>query len=273
MPPRGKAKLQLGDSWVVEEDEDCPLESTKSESPALDSPPQRQTRRTTRSPDPEFVMPPLDRDTLEASWADSTSRSTRLRGGRLGEGGRNRRSSRHDAVNDSLEKRGRRKATEGKTATESRGLKKESSNLQDILEACADHGGSVLTWVIDVLGGAFRVLKTPISYALAIWLLFGIFTVAQNFVTNSVYASLSPLCRIPGVSILGLPFCPAWERGGGEGGQPPVEFDQLMKVQGEFEQIMEESAGRASLPLDMKRGEASIRDLRQLVRYSALHSK
>ena len=52
-----------------------------------------------------------------------------------------------------------------------------------------------------------------------------------------------------------------------------MEFDQLMTVQSKFEEVLEESAGGVSLPLDMKRGEASVRDLRQLVRYSQLHSK
>jgi hypothetical protein len=52
-----------------------------------------------------------------------------------------------------------------------------------------------------------------------------------------------------------------------------VEFDRLMTVQNKFEEVLEESAGSVSLPMDMKRGEASIRDLRQLVRYSQLNSK
>jgi hypothetical protein len=35
---------------------------------------------------------------------------------------------------------------------------------------------------------------------------------------------------------------------------PPVEFDQLMTVQSKFEEVLEESAGGVSLPLDMKEG-------------------
>jgi hypothetical protein len=46
-----------------------------------------------------------------------------------------------------------------------------------------------------------------------------------------------------------------------------------MTVQSKFEEVLEESAGGVSLPLDMKRGETSIRDLRQVVRFSQLHSK
>jgi hypothetical protein len=47
----------------------------------------------------------------------------------------------------------------------------------------------------------------------------------------------------------------------------------LMSVQSKFEEVLVESAGSVSLPLDMKRGEASIRDLRQLVKYSHVNSK
>ena len=44
-------------------------------------------------------------------------------------------------------------------------------------------------------------------------------------------------------------------------------------VLGDFEEVLEASAGGVSLPLDMKRGETSIRDLRTVVRHSSLHSK
>ncbi len=46
-----------------------------------------------------------------------------------------------------------------------------------------------------------------------------------------------------------------------------------MNLQGKFEEVLDESTTGVSLPMDMKRGESSIRDLRQLVRYSALPSR
>lgn len=46
-----------------------------------------------------------------------------------------------------------------------------------------------------------------------------------------------------------------------------------MNLQGKFEEVLDESSTGVGLPMDMKRGESSIRDLRQLVRYSNLHSK
>jgi hypothetical protein len=176
-------------------------------------------------------------------------------------------------------KRSTTKAASNKTLTAVSELrptlprKDSSSSFQDILDIFLDHAAIMASWIRDVVGGALRVLKTPISYLLAIWLLFGLGVILRTLVTNTVYASLSPVCRIPGASFLNLPFCPVHRVDTTNGPPPPVEFDQLMTVQAQFEEVLEESAGSVSLPMDMKRGEASIRDLRQLVRYSQLHSK
>lgn len=126
----------------------------------------------------------------------------------------------------------------------------------------------------DVMGNALHTLKTPISYMIATWLLIGMLLFLRNLFFSSVYSALSPVCRIPGTQFLNLPMCQSSvvaEYSGEE--PPPVQFDQLMTVQGKFEAVMQEAAGGVSLPLDMKRGETSIRDLRQVVRFSQLHSR
>jgi len=53
----------------------------------------------------------------------------------------------------------------------------------------------------------------------------------------------------------------------------PVEFDRLISVQSHFEDILAQSTAGISLPLDMKRGESVVRDLRQAVIFSNLRSK
>ncbi|MCJ1245948.1 hypothetical protein MMC30_003152 [Trapelia coarctata] len=132
----------------------------------------------------------------------------------------------------------------------------------------------VLGWVFQVIGGAFRVLKTPLSYVLAIYALLGLMVFTRSLLTSSIYSALSPICRIPGSSLLPLPMCKPPMAVNYKGEEtPPVEFDQLMGVQSRFEDILEQTADGISLPLDMKRSEASIRDLRQVVRYSQLRSK
>jgi hypothetical protein len=219
-----------------------------------------------------LVMPSLD-----VSWAGSSSRSTRRT--RSAEMEARRRVARQGVNNGSPVKRSSTKAATNKSFTaESQGRpklsRKESSNsFQDTLEVFLAHAGIMAGWIRDVVGGALRVLKTPISYLLAIWLLFGLGVILRTLVTNTIYASLSPICRVPGASLLNLPFCPVHRVDTTHGSPPPVEFDQLMTVQAQFEEVLEESASGVSLPMDMKRGEASIRDLRQLVRYSQLHSK
>jgi len=275
MPPK-REKLQLGDSWVVEGDDSSEYSPSrnKEELPPRRTTPPRRGARGARSPDPEFVMPSLDPDTMEASWAESTSTSARQQKGRhLVQKESRRRNSRQMQSDEVPEKRARNRISTGQNISPtSRHVVREPSQLEEVIEAVVDKGGNMLGHLSDILGGAFRILKTPLSYILAIYLLFGLGVVLRTLVTNSVYASLSPVCRIPGASLLNLPFCPAY-RADPSHEPPPVEFDKLMAVQAKFEEVLEESAGNTALPMDMKRGEASIRDLRQLVRYSQLHSK
>jgi hypothetical protein len=278
MPP-GRGKLQLGESWVVEGDiespEDSPKDGDYRPPSTRTTPPRRQTRGGTRSPEPELIMPSpsLELDSLDGSWAEA-SRNAKFTTRSSGKAPEVRRRSGR-VSNGSPEKRTRTK-TNGAPRTAARPDYQdqgESSGFQDILDVAINHITIMLSWLLEVLGGALGVLKKPLSYALAVWLLFGLLVLVRNLLTTSIYASLSPVCRIPGASLLNLPFCPVYRVDTTHGPPPSVEFDQLMTVQSKFEEVLEESAGGVSLPLDMKRGEASIRDLRQLVRYSQLHSK
>jgi hypothetical protein len=277
MPP-GKSKLEMDGSWVVEGDDE---DSEHSPQQQDETPPPRISprRSVNRSPEPEFRMPPLDPETLSASWADTTSRSTRFQKGRRSpEIESRRRATRQTINNGSSETRPKAKNQLGRAPRSDSAStpplpEKEANNFQDILDVLTEHTFIMFSYLYDILGFALRFLKKPIGYAVAIWLLFGLSVLVRNLVTNSVYASLSPICRIPGASFLDLPFCPTYRVDTSNGSPPPVEFDQLMTMQSKFEEVMEESAGSVSLPMDMKRGEASIRDLRQLVRYSHLNSK
>lgn len=269
--------LQLGDSWVVEGGEDSLEEYSQDELYEQDpvpSQPARRSPRNNRSPEPELVMPSMIIESIHSSsGVESSSRGTRPRVAqsteRLVE---RKRISRSNQEVGSYEKRPIQNAYRGVHSRER--PEARPNNTQDLLSSALDHITAVMSWLLDVFMGALKVLKKPLSYLLAIWLLFGVFAVARNLLTKSIYASLSPICRIPGASLLELPFCSSNEAKFRNGAPAPdVEFEKLMTVQSEFEEVLKESAGGVSLPLDMKRGEASIRDLRQLVRYSGLHSK
>ena len=242
----------------------------------------RKTRRsvgrprgTERSPESEFIMPSMSVGSLETSLAEA--RNSRMGNKSPEKAESRRRNTRHNTINGRPEQWQRPKATN--EAAPPRVVPSRSQapqllgNDQESLSVMFDSIISIFKWGFEIFFGALRVLKTPLTYLLAIWLLFGTGVFLKNMLTNSMYASLSPICRIPGASFLDLPFCPIHRIDTQHGPPPPVEFDQLMQVQSKFEEVLEESAGGVSLPLDMKRGEASIRDLRQLVRYSQLQSK
>ncbi|EXJ92032.1 hypothetical protein A1O3_00582 [Capronia epimyces CBS 606.96] len=138
--------------------------------------------------------------------------------------------------------------------------------------------GHTAEWTLDIVGQTLKALKRPISWLLAAYLFAGILMLVQNLLTASIYTALSPICRIPGISFLHLPICQYGVSNPdtpslGAGMSAPVEFDALMKTQSHFEEILSESATGVTLPLDMKRSETSIRDLRQIVRYSQLSSR
>jgi len=137
--------------------------------------------------------------------------------------------------------------------------------------------GACLMWLFDIIGQAFKFLKTPIAVVLAGYMVIGFVQLAQNLVTNSIYTAISPVCRIPGASFLGLPMCQSYYQNHPKlpagANVPDPEFEALMNVQSQFETIMSDTAASASLPMDMKRSEISIRDLRQLVRFSQLPSR
>ncbi|KAL1304301.1 hypothetical protein AAFC00_000705 [Neodothiora populina] len=127
----------------------------------------------------------------------------------------------------------------------------------------------MLQYALSVLGIAAQFAKPILSYGLALWLLVGIFIMGKNFVTKSVNTALTPLCRIPGSSLLNLPFCEPFHN------MPtgPVEFDKLVTAQSAIDEVLSASVGEGALPLAMKHSEASIRDLRTIVEHSKLPSR
>ena len=253
-PARKRSRSQLGDSWVVESDGDDehklhPLSSAATQ--------MEQPRRLSRptpgtSPAPKLVMPSIRDNGTSASGA--WEKPTKVGRG-LGKA-----------------RRGEHSTEEGNVANPY--LSNGHSPQHESLEGAISYVKPIFMWAYDVTGRALRILKTPISFVLATWLFIGVLALLRNLVFNSVFSALSPICRIPGVSLLNLPICqsPIVTHYSGED-PPPARFDQLMTVQSKFEEVLQESAGGVSLPLDMKRGETSIRDLRQIVRFSQLHSR
>lgn len=131
--------------------------------------------------------------------------------------------------------------------------------------------GPTLQFAASVLLTAFHIAKPFIKYGLALWLLVGAFITLRNFATTSVMTALTPICRIPGSSLLSLPFCESYNHAITPKG--PVEFDKLVATQSAIEDVFVTSVGGGALPMAMKHSELSVRDLKTVVEHSKLPSR
>lgn len=264
-PARNRPKSQLGESWVVESDGDDEYTPPSTQADGMrpsqgiaepaESPRKRPPRVSARvGTQPELIMPSIHEGNVGGSWLGEDKARVGRATNRKAERPQDR-SMPMSAPYNPKDRGGQEK------------LVKVSKDVATFVTP-------MFLWLYDVLGGALHALKTPISYMIAGWLMVGLLIFLRNLFFSSVYSALSPVCRLPGASFLNLPMCqsPLSIQYSGEQ-KPSVEFDQLVSVQNKFEAVLQESAGGTSLPLDMKRGETSIRDLRQVVRFSQLHSK
>ncbi|EME82828.1 uncharacterized protein MYCFIDRAFT_58262 [Pseudocercospora fijiensis CIRAD86] len=126
----------------------------------------------------------------------------------------------------------------------------------------------LLVYATGVTGYALNNLKPILGWILLIYVLTASMVFFSGFLTNSINNALSPICRLPFTG--SLPFCPDPELRELQG---PAEFDRLVTTQDAFQEVLASASTGVNLPLDMKRSEASIRDLKHVVQYSHLPSK
>lgn len=122
----------------------------------------------------------------------------------------------------------------------------------------------LIRFAYSVYSHIFRIVRPFLAAFAAVWV---ILYVGRYILTSAIGRTLAPVCSIPGISYLDLPFCALTAPAG------PVEFDELMTVQSQFEDVLSSSSGGVGLPLDMKRSESSIRDLKHVVQFSNLPSR
>lgn len=123
----------------------------------------------------------------------------------------------------------------------------------------------------------FYFLQPILSIMIAIVILFATGrALFDNYFQTSLGPLVTPLttvltsiCYLPGVAVLRLPLCePSLPKTAG-----PVEFDDLVRVQSSFDDVLTAAIQSAGLPAEMKRSENAIRDVRTVVKYSALPSR
>ncbi|KAI1771131.1 hypothetical protein F4818DRAFT_430240 [Hypoxylon cercidicola] len=207
-----------------------------------------------RTPVPEFFMPTIELSSQNSDYNSPTTDARRL-----------------------LKRRGIRQANTGPALQNARykpnSLPHRPSLAQRFVSSAPEFLFESAAWFLGTLRMAFRYAQWPLAIMLAIYLTIGACMMAKDMLINSITSPLAPLCRIPGVSLFNLPFCPGASSRMGSSDGSVVEFDELMSVQSQFEKVLEDSAQGVSLPMDMKRSEASVRDLRTMVRYSELPTR
>ncbi|KAI1115646.1 hypothetical protein F5Y14DRAFT_409823 [Nemania sp. NC0429] len=221
-----------------------------------------------RTPVPEFFMPTVG----VSSPRHSSTRSTRtIRRISNDTSQVRRRAARRESTDDSSHehstpaKNTRRKGHAPSNAAQQQTISERfTSSAPGFLFDC-------LAWILSVAGMALRFSKWPLAILLSLYVFVGMATVGKDVITQSVAASLRPICRIPGVSLLNLEICPVNPLAPVSKSEArPLEFDDLMNAQAQFEQVLEASAESISLPMEMTQSESSVRDLRTVVRYSDL---
>lgn len=116
-----------------------------------------------------------------------------------------------------------------------------------------------ISYILSILGLTAQYAKPILAYVLVAYILIGGGMLLRNMFINNITNSF---CSIPGINLL----CSRSVHG-------VPEFDSLMTTQSTFEEILSNSIESISLPMDMKRSESSIRDLRHVVEYSNLPSR
>jgi hypothetical protein len=141
--------------------------------------------------------------------------------------------------------------------------------------------GSSLLFLWEVVLRSLRLIISPISYVFGFCVLVALLAIVWNLMTTSISTALSPVCRIPGVSFLHLPICtyssPYTSPGSAKRrpidptkNLPDPEFSKLINAQDKLSEVLEDATSSLALPQSMKRSETSIRDLRQVVKFSSL---
>ncbi|RDA82463.1 hypothetical protein CP532_4377 [Ophiocordyceps camponoti-leonardi (nom. inval.)] len=220
-----------------------------------------------RTPDPQFRMPMLDVDDSSAA----SSATVRPLDNNNNDMRKRRRPSSSAASPTKALGRRRQKRSSSEGDDDSDGP--ATTSTTNLLAALPHTLYRLCAWIGDVVVIAMAYAKYPLGALLAVYLVCGSFMLAQNMATRSLHSAVSPLCQLPGVSFLRLPFCPSPGINGSSMPHGSVEFDELMGVQSQFEQVLERATDAVSLPFEMKRSETAVRDLRSLVSHSDIQGR
>ncbi|RPB04507.1 hypothetical protein L873DRAFT_1666644 [Choiromyces venosus 120613-1] len=152
----------------------------------------------------------------------------------------------------------------------------ELGDFRDAPQNIFRTAGSLLGLVAEVILMGLGFLRKPLIYLFYIYIFAVLIFYILQFAAESLYRMMSPICALPGMSLLEVPICDFARRtGSGDDGTriQQTDFPKLINLQASFEDILENSAGGSSMALDLKNSEVAVRDLSMLVRVSKLVNK
>jgi hypothetical protein len=122
---------------------------------------------------------------------------------------------------------------------------------------------------LDIFSYALRhFIKPFLGVVLGLGILVFSIQLASGILRSTVSnAVMGPVCAIPGSSYL-ITACAIVDAS-----DPQANFEELINVQGRFEDILDASKDTSALPATIKNSELAIRDLRILVKHSRLPSR
>jgi hypothetical protein len=124
-----------------------------------------------------------------------------------------------------------------------------------------------LLYFLDVLSYTNRHFFKPVlGLVLGVGIILFVLQTASSLVYSKITTSLAPICLLPGSSYL-FSMCAQ------QAEDRYADFEELIKVQDRFEDILDASKDTTDLPYTIKDSELAIRDLRTLVRNSRLPSR
>jgi hypothetical protein len=222
----------------------------------------KSKRSTPKSAEPSLIMPRASANGgslsgLMDDYANGTpTRNSQLRS-------RRQRQSSHDSPISSSRQSGRRSSQNARLAEQQ---DEELGPWWYVVAIYRNILSPILGYIWDVFSYANRhFLKPILGLALGFGVLFFGIQMASGLVYSRFSAALAPICLIPGSSYI-VPMCATSQEG-------HADFEELMNVQGRFEDILESSKGTSDLPSTIKDSELAIRDLKSLVKFSRLPSR
>ncbi|KAF2676999.1 hypothetical protein K458DRAFT_396432 [Lentithecium fluviatile CBS 122367] len=229
----------------------------------------RSFQSTPDSQEPSFIMPSM-RGSIAGTHDGSPLRHSQLRTRRVRQSSRQ---SQPSSMNSSPQLRNRRIPAQREHARPTTTQQDEAPGPGHYLDLLwANFVQPLCRYILEVVWYAMNHhLKPLLGTALTAFLIISLIQYSSGVLTNYIHTALTPICIIPGSSYL-LPFCSTSSTPVPYSGQYP-DFEELVKVQSTFEDVLEVNKDSYALPATLKKGEMALRDLRSTVKYSRLPSR